>query len=119
MAVGRCRPRQLAQREPRTLPAGRGSDLVDRLAEDDGATAIEEDAVFAVGADGAGEHQAFGIAADLQHVVDGVAVAHADGFLVDDGAVVEDLGGVVCGRANDFDAAVTSLVVRLGACESG
>ena len=89
------------------------------LLEDYGFGAVEEDAIFYVPADGAGENDFFEVATFLDKVVDGVAVIDADDILLDDGAVVEDLGDVVSGGADDFDSALEGLMVGLGADEGG
>ncbi len=65
-------------------------------------------------AHGARENHFFNIATFLDEIVDGVAVVDADNVLLDDGAIVEDLGHVVGGRADQFDAPLKGLVIGLG-----
>jgi len=57
---------------------------------------------------GAGEHNLLQVAALLEQVVQGVAVGNADYVLLDDGAVVENVGYVVAGGSNQLDATVNA-----------
>src|SRR5579862_3091728 len=89
------------------------------LFENNGFVAVEEDAIFDMPAHGSGEDYLFDVAALFYEVLDRVAVGDAFDALLDDGAVVEDFGDVVGGGADDFYAAVESLLVRLCADECG
>jgi len=75
--------------------------------------------VFEVPADGAGEGQAFDVAAAFDEIGELLAVGDAADLLFDDGAVVEDLGDVVGSGADEFDAAFEGGVVGFGAGEGG
>jgi hypothetical protein len=75
---------------------------------------VQQDAVFDVPANGARENYFFYIPAFLDEIVDGIAVVNTDHVLLNDGAIVEDLGNVVGGRTDQLDAALKRLVVRLG-----
>ena len=70
-------------------------------------------------ADGAREHEALEIASAGNKIVNLIAVRDAGHVLLDDGAVVEDLGDVVAGGADEFDAARVSCVVGFGSGEGG
>src|SRR5262249_27227940 len=78
-----------------------------------------EDAVLEVPADGACQHGALEVAALAQQVRDRIAVRRARDVLLDDRAFVEVGGGVVRGGADQLDAALLRLVVRLAALEGG
>jgi hypothetical protein len=75
---------------------------------------VQQDAVFDVPANCARENNFFYIPAFLDEIVDGIAVVDTDHVLLNDGAIVEDLGNVVGGRTDQLDAALKRLVVRLG-----
>jgi hypothetical protein len=81
--------------------------------------AVEKNAVFDVPADGAGEHDFLEVASLADEVFDCVAVGDADYVLFDDGTVVEDLGDVVAGCADQLYAALEGLMVRPRADEGG
>jgi hypothetical protein len=85
--------------------------------KDDRLVAVEEDAVFYVPANGAGQDQFFDVASFLDEVFDGVAMIDADDVLFDDGAIVEHLSNVVGGRSDELDAALKCLVVGFGTDE--
>ena len=70
-----------------------------------------------VPADGAGEDDAFEVAAAGDEVFDLVAVADAGDVLLNDGAVVEEVGDVVAGGADELDSAGVCGVVGAGADE--
>lgn len=70
-------------------------------------------------ADSAGEDDAFEVASACDEVVDLVAVGDACDILLDDGAVVEDLGDVVAGSADELDSAGVCGVVGACADEGG
>src|SRR5450755_1026767 len=91
----------------------------DALLEDYRLVSIEQNAVFHMPANSARQHDFFQIAALLDQIVDGVAMVDADDVLLDDGAVVEYLGNVVGGSADQLYAALERLVVGLGADERG
>ena len=61
-----------------------------------------------------GEDDLFQIAALLDEVFNGIAVRDANNILLDDGPVVEDLGDVMAGSADQLDAASERLMVRSG-----
>ena len=82
--------------------------------EHDRLAAVDEDAVLEVGAHGTGEHGRLEVAAGSGERGDVVAVADADRLLVDDRPLVEVVGGVVGGRADQLDATVVGLAVRVG-----
>jgi hypothetical protein len=84
------------------------------LLEYDGLVSVQENAVFDVPANGARENYFFYIPAFLDEIVDGIAVVDTDHVLLNDGAIVEDLGNVVRGCTDQFDAALKRLMVRLG-----
>src|ERR1700722_11858539 len=82
-----------------------------RLLEDDGFVVIEEDSVFNVQANGAGEDHFFQGAPLFHQIFNGIAMREAADALFDDGAVVEDCGDIVRGGADEFYAARISLVM--------
>ena len=90
-----------------------------RSSEDDGALAVAHDAVLAVPLHGAGEHGALDVGAAALELLGAVVVRDADDVLLDDRALVELLGGVVRGRADELHAAVVGARVRPGAGEGG
>ena len=55
----------------------------------------------------------------MDQVLDGVAMRNARDVLFDDGAVVENFRDVMSGRADQLDAALERLMVRLCANERG
>ena len=59
-------------------------------------------------ANGSGEHDAFQIAPLLDQVFELIAVRDAGDVLLDDRSVVENLGYVVAGRADQLDAAANA-----------
>ena len=69
------------------------------LVENDSLVSIEQNAIFDMPAHGAGEYNFLQIAALLQQVIQGVAVGDANYVLLDDRAVVENIGYVVAGGA--------------------
>jgi hypothetical protein len=94
-----------------------GAAIAGPLLKDYSFVPIQQDAVFHMPADGAGQDNLLDVAAFLNEIVDGVAMVDADNILFDDGAIVEYLSDVVGGSANQFDAALERLVVGLGADE--
>ena len=70
-------------------------------------------------ADGARKNDFLEVAAFADEVFDSVAVGDANYILFDDGTVVEDLGHVVAGCADQFNAALEGLMVGPGADEGG
>jgi hypothetical protein len=80
---------------------------------------VDEDSVFDMESDSAGECEALAIAAEADEVVGLMVVLHAGNLLFDDGALVEVLGGVVAGRADQLHAALESAAVRIGSDKSG
>src|ERR1700690_1263326 len=81
------------------------------LVEDHGFVAVAEDAAVDVPSDGAGENHPLPIAATGYEVFNLVAVADAGGVLLDDRAVIEDLGDVVAGGADQLDSACVGGVI--------
>ena len=75
--------------------------------------------MFQVPSDGARKNDFFEVAAFLHEVLEGIAVGDSDNVLLDDGAVVQDFRHVMGGRAEQLDAALERLVVRLGADKRG
>ncbi len=69
-------------------------------------------------ADGPGEHDFFKIAAFLYEVFYGVPVGDTHHVLFNDWAVVENVGDVVAGSANQFDTPLERLVIRFRSHES-
>src|SRR5690606_3238620 len=96
---------------PRRLGAARS--------EDEGAAALDDDAALEVCADGAGEDDAFDVAAEADELVGAHGVGDALDVLLDDGALVEVLRGVVGGGADQLYAAGVCLVIGLRALEGG
>src|ERR1700721_1670545 len=88
-----------------------------RLLKDHGLVAIQQDAIFHVPAYGPRQHHFFNVAALLDQVVDSVAMVDGDDTLLDDGTVVEYLGNVVRGGADELDATLKRLMVGFGADE--
>jgi len=72
-----------------------------------------------VGPDGSGQHDALEVATRPDEVFDRVLVGDPEDVLSDDGAVVEDLAGVVGRRPDDLDPPRVGLVVGAGAEEGG
>ena len=89
------------------------------LVEDHCLVAVAEDAVLKVPAQCAGEHDAFQIATARDEVFYLVAMRDAGYILLDDGAVVEDAGDVMAGRADELDAARVSCVIGPRSNERG
>jgi hypothetical protein len=87
--------------------------------EDDGLIRVGEDAVAEVPAHGAGENQAFEVAALLNQVGELVVLRDAGDVLLDDGAFVEDFGDVMAGGADQLDSACKGSVVGAGSGEGG
>src|SRR5215475_962106 len=81
-------------------------------AEDDGAAAVEQDAVLGVPAYGAGEGDPLGVAADGREVLRTVGMVDPGDLLLDDRALVQVGRHVVRGRADQLDAVRVRLVVR-------
>ena len=89
------------------------------LLEDDGFVVIEEDSVFNVQANGAGEDHFFKVAPLFHQIFNGIAMRDASDTLFNDGAVVEDFGDIVRGGADEFYAALIGLVMGFRADEGG
>lgn len=87
--------------------------------EDDGPLSVDEDAVFEVKAYAGDQGGAFEVGALADQVLDGVAVVDAAGGLFDDRPGVEFIGDVVAGGADEFDAALVRVMVRLGTGKGG
>ncbi len=68
-------------------------------------------------ADGAGQRDAFHVAALFDKILERVAVRDARHALLDDRAVIENFGDVMRGGADEFYAALVGLVMWLGADE--
>ena len=81
--------------------------------------AVDQDAVFAVPLDGAGQHLAFGVAANGGQVFYGFAVVHTGHILLDDRAFVQIGRHIVGRRPDQLHPPVVRLVVRLGTLEAG
>ena len=85
--------------------------------EDDGLVAVADDAVLAVPEDRPRQHGALDVGAEADEVGDAVAVIDAHDVLFDDRPLVEVLGDVVSGRADEFDAALLGPPIRRRADE--
>src|SRR5262249_13224802 len=83
------------------------------LFKNHGAVAVEQNAVFHVPAHGLGQNHLFQITAFLDQVFDIVFVRDADDTLFDNRTIVENLRYIMRGRANQLDAAIIGLMVRL------
>src|SRR5438445_439013 len=81
------------------------------LVEDHSLVAVAKNAALQVPAHGAGEHDALEIAAARDQIVHLIAVGDARHILLDDGAVVEHLGDVMAGGADELDAAAMRRVI--------
>src|SRR5208283_3413500 len=90
-----------------------------QLLEDDRFVVIEQDSVFDVPANGAREHHLFQVAALLDEITQRIAVRDPGYTLLDDRAIIQYFRDVVSGGANQFYAALVSLVMRLCAHEGG
>ena len=75
--------------------------------------------MFEVPADRSRKNYFFEVAALLHEVLERIAVRDSYDVLFDDGAVIQHFGDVVSGRAEQFDAALERLVMRLGADKRG
>ena len=82
------------------------------LVEDHSLVAVAENAAVEVPAHGAGEDHALQVAAPGDEIFHLVAVGDARHVLLDDGAVVEHLGDVVAGGADELDAARVGRMIR-------
>src|SRR5579875_3027349 len=89
------------------------------LPEDDGAAAVQQDAVLGVPADGAGQRDPLGVAAERGEVLRAGGMVHPDDLLLDDRALVEFGGDVVRGRADQLHPVLIRLVVGPRALEAG
>src|ERR1700732_959735 len=90
---------------------------VPRLLEDDGFVFVEENSVFNVPTNGAGEDHFFKVAPFFNKVFKGIAMRNASDALFDDRAVVEDFGDIVRSGADEFYAALIGLVMGFCADE--
>src|ERR1039457_563890 len=87
--------------------------------EDDRAPAVDDHAVVEVQRHRAGEHEALDVAPHALQLASALAVVDADDVLVDDRPVIELLGDVVRGRADQLDAPLARPAVRICAGERG
>src|SRR5581483_2704762 len=85
--------------------------------EYDGFISVNEYSILDMPAHRARQHRLLQLAPFLQQIVELVAVRDAAGRLLDDRPVVELLGHVVAGGADQLDAALVRLVIRLRADE--
>src|ERR1700730_5189477 len=92
---------------------------VPRLFEDDGFVFVEENSVFNVPTNGAGEDHFFKVAPFFHQVFKGIAMRDASDALFDDGPVVRDSGDIVRGGADEFYAALIGLAMGFRADEGG
>src|SRR5437764_7586631 len=90
-----------------------------RNLEDDGGVAGDQHPVLAVPCDGAGQHHALDVGSLADHVLQPVPVGHPDQVLLDDRSLVEVLGHVVRGRADELDPPLPGALVRSGTGERG
>ena len=81
--------------------------------EDDRASAIHQNAVLHVEADGLREHAALHVLAEGHHVRRGVSVRNAGNVLLDDRPLVQVSGHIVGGRTDQLHTTLVSL--RVGA----
>ena len=101
------------------LPLSRRRRAARRLLEDDGAVAVEQDAVLGVPAHGPCERPALDVLTQRHQVLDGPRVVHPLDVLLDDRALVEVARHVVRRRADELDPAVVRLRVRARTLERG
>src|SRR4051812_32640497 len=88
-----------------------------KRSEHDGLVLVDQDAVLEMPAHRAGEHDALDVAPDVGERARVVAVGHALDVLLDDRAVIELLGDVVGGRADDLHPPLRGPPVGVGAGE--
>ncbi len=81
--------------------------------------AVQEHAVFAVPLHGTCQHLTFGITPLGGEVFNGFRVIYTSHILFNDGAFVKVCGDIVRRGADQFDAPIVRLVIRLGALEAG
>ena len=89
------------------------------LLEYNGPVFIQEYSIFDVPTYGSREHNFLEVAPLLHHILKSVFVRNSLNALLNDGSVVEYLGDVMCGRADELDAALVGLQVRPGAHKRG
>src|SRR3954463_8609246 len=89
------------------------------LLEHDRLAGVDQHAVLQVPAHRAGEHRLLEVAALADQVVDRVAMRDPDRALLDDRSLIELGGHVVAGRADQLDALLERLAIRMGAGERG
>jgi hypothetical protein len=65
------------------------------------------------------QHRTLDVGAEADQVGGGVPVVHADNVLLDDRALIQVLGDVVSGGADQLDATILRLLERAGADEGG
>jgi len=65
--------------------------------------AVDQDAVFQVGAHGPCQDYPFQVASFADEVLDRIAMADSDGILRDDRATIEVRGDVMAGGSNQLD----------------
>src|ERR1039457_1894869 len=85
------------------------------VSEDDRPPTVHDHPIVEVQRHRSREHEALDVAPDVLEVVGALAVVDADDVLVDDRPVVELLCDVVRGRADQLDAPLARLVIRVGA----
>ena len=85
--------------------------LIRGLFEDDGLVMVEQNSIFNVPTNGAGEDHFFKVAPFFYQVFKGIAMRDARDALFDDGTIVEDFGDIVRGGADEFYAAIIGLVM--------
>src|SRR6476659_4200239 len=77
-----------------------------------GLVAVNDDPILNMGSHGAREYNLFQVAALSDEVLDCIAMRDADYILLDDWPVIEDLGHIVAGRADQLHTALERLMVR-------
>ena len=80
---------------------------------------MDQDPVLNMESNSAGEGEAFAVAAETDEVVGFVVVFHPGDLLLDDRPLIEVLGGVVAGRADQLHAAFEGTTVGIGSDKSG
>ena len=88
------------------------------LAKHNGAMAVEENAVLNMASYRSGKHEGFDIAANFGQLFRTKRVINTLNILLNDGALIQVSRHVMSSGANDFDATVVSLVIRLGTLEA-
>jgi hypothetical protein len=104
------------QREGETKEKGGNQS---RLGKNDGLISVNQDSVLDVPGNRSGQDGPFDVATDAAEIAHIVTVIDPLDVLVDDWTGVEVGGDVVGGGADQFDAALVRLGVRIGADERG